>query len=275
VLVPFTHGAGVEQVEAFLQASVGQRGGGGLQAVVQANEAAGQAFGAIFALDMLCGIAVVNQGNCTKLGALGRDVLLILDNAGRKGTPIDGSMLSALACCFDDCCTLVDGFSQPGWLLRVACNEQMREEFVTMHEAVEEILKSDNLAQLPGGRELPRADYSNITKGLRRSLKQLGRGSVTVGVRAAADPEAAAAKELAAMLEVTPAQVAAEARRIPESDLDIDTLFHSLLQGAPGFAGALRVPAAEGDGGRAAAEGSTADYSEMFKCVVCSGAFGG
>jgi hypothetical protein len=50
-------------------------------------------------------------------------------------------MLSALACCFDDCCTLVDGFSQPGWLLRVACNEQMREEFVTLHEAVEEILK--------------------------------------------------------------------------------------------------------------------------------------
>jgi hypothetical protein len=28
-----------------------------------------------------------------------------------------------------------------GWLLRVACDEQLREEFVTMHEAVQEILK--------------------------------------------------------------------------------------------------------------------------------------
>jgi hypothetical protein len=138
--------------------------------------------GAIFALDMLCTIATVNQANCTKLGALGRDVLLILDaagalfrlarrspctqharsmhaaliailsrkivaaacwmhshsvspaygleqlvlvtqpcataaagcRAGRKGTPVDGAMLGALAGCFDDCCTLVDGFSQPG-----------------------------------------------------------------------------------------------------------------------------------------------------------------
>lgn len=113
-----------------------------------------------------------------------------------------------------------------GWLLRVACNEQLREEFVTMHEAVQEILKvreftqwkapggcghphkhaaipchwltalqqplvglqpppshlplpltccaqSDNLAQLPGGRDLPMADYANLTKAVRRSLKQV------------------------------------------------------------------------------------------------------
>jgi hypothetical protein len=32
-------------------------------------------------------------------------------------------------------------FTSPGWLLRVVCNEQLREEFVTLHEAVEEILK--------------------------------------------------------------------------------------------------------------------------------------
>jgi hypothetical protein len=62
--------------------------------------------------------------------------------------------------------------------------------------------QSDNLAQLPGGRDLPLGDYSNITKGIRRALKQLGRGSVTDGVLAAKNVESVAAKELASILEV-------------------------------------------------------------------------
>lgn len=37
-----------------------------------------------------------------------------LFTTGRKGTAVDGAMLSALACCIDDCCTLVDGFTQQG-----------------------------------------------------------------------------------------------------------------------------------------------------------------
>lgn len=40
--------------------------------------------------------------------------------------------------------------SPKGWLLRVACNEQMRDDFVTLHEALEEILKV--AAQLPRDR---------------------------------------------------------------------------------------------------------------------------
>ncbi|GBF90596.1 hypothetical protein Rsub_03168 [Raphidocelis subcapitata] len=258
-LTPLTHGAAEEQVEAFLASALGPRGGGGLQAVVEADEAAGQIFGAAFALEMLCGIATVNQPNCAKLGALGRDILLVLDAAGRKGTKINSAMLGALASCLDDCCALVDGFSQPGWLLRVACNEQMREEFATLHEAAEEILKSDGLAALPGGRPMPRADYQNLTKAVRRLLKQLGRGSVTAGVVAVRDPESVAAKELAGLLEVTPAQVAAEAVRVPESGLDIDTLYRSLLAGGPGFAGAMAGAGAEAGAARAS------NYADMFE----------
>jgi hypothetical protein len=33
---------------------------------------------------------------------------------GRKGASVDPTMLSALAACFDDCCALVDSFSQTG-----------------------------------------------------------------------------------------------------------------------------------------------------------------
>jgi hypothetical protein len=73
--------------------------------------------------------------------------------------------------------------------------------------------------------------------------------------------------------QVTAAKIAAEATRIPQSDLDIDTLFHSLLQGNPSFAGALGSPAGKGEGGEAAVAGAAegaaaagaADYSEMFK----------
>lgn len=63
----------------------------------------------------------------------------------------------------------------------MACNEQMREEFATLHEAVEEILKSEGLAALPGGRPMPRADYQNLTKAVRRLLKQVGRSSGRLG----------------------------------------------------------------------------------------------
>ena len=37
---------------------------------------------AVFTLNALCGGAVVNAANCAKLGALGRDVLCMLDAAG-------------------------------------------------------------------------------------------------------------------------------------------------------------------------------------------------
>jgi hypothetical protein len=33
--------------------------------------------------------------------------------------------------------------------------------------------QTDKLAQLPGGRELPRADYRDVTKAARRLLKQV------------------------------------------------------------------------------------------------------
>jgi hypothetical protein len=45
-LAPFTHGAEVEQVEAYLIGAVGPRGCAGLQALVEADAAAGQVFGA-------------------------------------------------------------------------------------------------------------------------------------------------------------------------------------------------------------------------------------
>lgn len=69
---------------------------------------------------------------------------------------------------------------------------------------------------------------------------------------------------LARRAQVRPAQVAAEARRVPESDLDIDTLFKSLLQAAG--------PSATTDSGAAGAAGSGAggeatvdDCRELFE----------
>lgn len=82
---------------------------------------------------------------------------------------------------------------------------------------------------------------------------------MTAGVAAVRNPESVAAKELAGLLEVAPSQVAAEAVQVPESDLDIDTLYRSLLAGGPGFPGAMA-------GAGAAAGGAGAnDYSEMFE----------
>jgi hypothetical protein len=45
-----------------------------------------------------------------------------------------------------DCCStaallLLLPYLVPGWLLRLACNERMKEEFDTLHEAVLEMLK--------------------------------------------------------------------------------------------------------------------------------------
>lgn len=59
------------------------------------------------------------------------------------------------------------------------------------------------------------------------------------------------------MPQVTPRQVASEAAAVPDSDLDIDTLYRTLLCGGPGFATAL----AEGEEGG----GGEIDYTEMFK----------
>jgi hypothetical protein len=58
--------------------------------------------------------------------------------------------------------------------------------------------------------------------------------------------------------QVTPAQVAAEAARVPQSDLDIDTLYLNLLAANPEFAGPLAAAAGEGAGG-------AGDYADMFK----------
>jgi hypothetical protein len=40
----------------------------------------------------------------------------------------------------------------PGWLLRLACNERMKEEFDTLHEAVLEMLKVIHAAHHAIGR---------------------------------------------------------------------------------------------------------------------------
>ena len=147
--------------------------------------------------------------------------------------------------------------------------------------------QSDNLAQLPGSRPLPRADYLNETKALRRALKQVGRGSLTAGIAAARDVESPAAVELAALLGVAPGQVASEARAVPDSDLDIDTLYRSLLSGGGAGAGAAAGESAggagAGEGGAAGgggasgggAEGagavSAAEYDEIFRWVGPTG----
>ena len=56
---------------------------------------------------------------------------------------------------------------------------------------------------------------------------------------------------------MTAEQVAAEARRVPESGLDIDTLYRNLLVANPEFAGPLASAMSPAGPG-------SSDYSEMF-----------
>ncbi|KAF6258199.1 p25-alpha-domain-containing protein [Scenedesmus sp. NREL 46B-D3] len=113
----------------------------------------------------------------------------------------------------------------------MACNERMKEEFDTLHEAVLEMLKGEALTTMPDGRLLPAANYRDAVRPLRRMLKQMGRGCLTAGVSSLHGSEASQA-EVARLLEVPAELLAEEVAQVPESDLDLDMLYHKLMQPA-------------------------------------------
>lgn len=73
--------------------------------------------------------------------------------------------------------------------------------------------QSDNLHKLPGGRDLPGADYRDITKPVRRMLRQLGSGNLTAGV-ASLQSDDVALGELARLLEVSGQALALELHQV-------------------------------------------------------------
>lgn len=64
-------------------------------------------------------------------------------------------------------------------------------------------------------------------------------------------------------MQVTSEEVSEEARSVPQSGLDIDTVFKRLLQTSPGFAGPLAAIAQE-DGSRGDGEGGQS-CKELFE----------
>jgi hypothetical protein len=65
--------------------------------------------------------------------------------------------------------------------------------------------------------------------------------------------------------QVKPSQVAAEARRVPESGLGIDALFRSLLQAAsPGFPGS-GLPGGAGGNAPGAGGDQAEDFRRLFE----------
>lgn len=225
--VPFGDGATAEEVEALFK-RLG-RIGSGLFELLQKCPSMGKLFGSINNLNMLASMAAVNRASCSRISTLGLDVLVVLEHAGRRGAAVDDGVLDALASCFDEICSLVDGFVKQGWLLRMACNERMKEEFDTLHEAVLEMLKGEALTTMPDGRSLPPANYRDTVRPLRRMLKQMGCGCLTAGVSSLHGSEASLT-EVARLLEVPVELLAEEVAQVPESDLDLDTLYHKLMQ---------------------------------------------
>eukprot|EP00877_Chromochloris_zofingiensis_P014320 jgi/Chrzof1/9141/Cz03g37130.t1 len=262
-LAQYTGGAPFDEVMQYLHAC-GKAGAGLTKACAQ-NTDVGKVFGAAVNL-ALADMAAVNRANCIKMASLGQDVVRILDSAGRKGAAIDDNMLCALSSCFEDVCGLVEGFCKEGWFLLVVCNERLKEEFDTLHQAIIEILKSDNLHKLPGGRDLPGADYRDITKPVRRMLRQLGSGNLTAGV-ASLQSDDVALGELARLLEVSGQALALELHQMPKSDMELDTLYHlysrnSLLAAVDGFGGVSSDDVA----GRAASSQVPAGlYADLFQ----------
>ncbi|KAG2431356.1 hypothetical protein HYH02_013345 [Chlamydomonas schloesseri] len=211
--------------------------GAGLYEAARAQPEAGKVFAAAYRLAQVAG-QVVPTGPCRDNGAvmagLGQDVVRALDAAGKKGCVPPRETLADVAVRLDTCSHCLSVYAKEGWLLHLACNEAAKADLDRAHNAVVAALQA--VAPGPSGLELPVGSsagrpgaYLDMNRGLRRSLKTHGSGSVAAGLKAVGtDPLSPELTKLAALLGVSAAAVARELAALP-ADVPADVYYSRMV----------------------------------------------
>ncbi|KAK9821282.1 hypothetical protein WJX74_008620 [Apatococcus lobatus] len=159
--------------------------GVGLVEATERSPVIGHIIGAVWDLSDMAPRAKANKANCQQLSAYTQDMLRIFELKGKQLAFLNGSILEQLLQQVEAANGIVDACTKPGWLVAMACNERSIESFVAVHNSILEILRAHRMDTMSNGRTLTFGDYHDISRPLRRFLKQLGSGSLDEGLRIA------------------------------------------------------------------------------------------
>ncbi|KAK9820323.1 hypothetical protein WJX72_008971 [[Myrmecia] bisecta] len=182
----------VSELGAYL-AQIGVQGSGLMEAS-QRSPMVGHIIGALWELHELAQGAKGNRANCLQISTFGEDIMRVFEAAGKRLAFIDSHALGKVLTQVEKAIALVDHCANPGWLQRMATEEKSVEDFVSIHNAILEVLKEAKVDTLATGRVLTFGDYHDASRPLRRCLKQLGSGSLEEGFQKVRQEEAALAE---------------------------------------------------------------------------------
>lgn len=204
--------------------------GKGLADALPSVAVIGRIFGEAYKLHGIASGAVVNVENVLKLDSMAQDVLRTLDLADVKQLSAKKRELQTVLSGLEEACALATPFTTDGWLLHMACNEGMKEEFDGLQNELVDTIKAADL-EAPG-KPLMRGDYRDATKAVRRTVKQFGSGNISQGLRSIGyNVESPAVQELARQLEVPTSVAAKELEALPRTSLPLEAYYAKMVQG--------------------------------------------
>ncbi|KAG2423510.1 hypothetical protein HXX76_015258 [Chlamydomonas incerta] len=207
--------------------------GAGLYEAARAQPEAGHVFAAAYNLAQVAGQVVAPcRDNGAMMAGLGQDVVRGLDAAGKKGCVPPREVLAEVAARLEACGRCLAVYAREGWLLHLACNESAKADLDRAHSAVAAALQAAPAPglELPPGSGAGRPGaYLDMNRGLRRSLKTHGSGSVAAGLKAVGtDPLSPELTKLAALLGVPAPAVARELAALP-ADVPADVYYSRMV----------------------------------------------
>ncbi|GIL43700.1 hypothetical protein Vafri_1349 [Volvox africanus] len=225
-LLSFTEESSETALQHYL-AALGKHTTGLLEAV-QENSDAGLVFGAAYRLHKAAVNAVINGENTAMLAALGQDVVRAIDLAGRRGM-LRSTLLEGLLKQLREACEVAEVYGKDGWLLHMACNDQIKPDFDHVHNAIVDMLEVAHL-EVPGKPfPLGRGVYLDVNRNLRRCLKRMGGGSVAQGLKAAKIKQSMDdALELASHMGLSSEAVTRELAALPD-DVPLDVFYTRMV----------------------------------------------
>ncbi|CAL8462026.1 g1557 [Coccomyxa elongata] len=137
---------------------------------------------------------------CLHLASYVRAILTVFNAEGRRLAALGGGPLRKLLGLVQEAATLVDSCCTHGWLQRMLAGEKV-DSFVAIHNAILQLLKDERLDVLPNGSHLTFGSYGEESRPLKRTLKQVGGGSVEGGLAAVCQNDQAM-RELVTVLDV-------------------------------------------------------------------------
>ncbi|BDA41253.1 probable tubulin polymerization-promoting protein family member 3 at C-terminar half [Coccomyxa sp. Obi] len=137
---------------------------------------------------------------CLHLASYVRAILTVFNAEGKRLATLGGGPLRKLLGLVQEAAALVDSCCTPGWLQRMLAGEKV-DSFVAIHNAILQLLKDERLDVLPNGSHLTFGSYGEESRPLKRTLKQVGGGSVEGGLAAVCQDDQAM-RELVTVLDV-------------------------------------------------------------------------